>query len=117
MNGIVFYATQNYDHIVNFYSEIINCSTWLVQADCTVLQHGNMLLGFCQRERTDACGIICFYYPTRDDVDRMYEKLEDRAQSSPRENPQYEIYHFFATDPDGRTIEFQCFDRQMPGVN
>ena len=117
MNGIIFYGTEKYDDILTFYCDVVKCKTWLVQSDCTVLQHGNLLLGFCRRDHTDACGIICFYYPSRDDVDRMYDALKASAQSPPKENPKYEIYHFFATDPDGRMIEFQCFDMQMPEVN
>jgi histidyl-tRNA synthetase len=35
--------------------------------------------------------------------------FEAQAVSSPRENSKYRIYHFYARDPEGRSIEFQSF--------
>lgn len=110
MNGIVFFATRQLATIEAFYLQRIKCSSWLKQADCTILQHGNLLFGFCQRDRADVAGMICFVYPRRSDVDSMYAQLLDIAGTEPQANPKYEIYHFFATDPDGRTIECQAFD-------
>lgn len=109
MSGIVFFGTENHDAVVEFYVEEVGCTEWLDQPGCTILQHGHMLVGFCEREETDDCGIVTFYYDDRADVDRMYERLEDRARDEPHENEQYDIYQFFAEDPDGRTVEFQAF--------
>jgi len=39
----------------------------------------------------------------------MYDRLDDRAHGSPEVNEQYDIYQFFADDPEGRTLEFQTF--------
>ena len=82
---------------------------WLEQADCVILKHGNLLLGFCDREELDTCGMITFFYPMRAEIDAMYEKFRDSAKDKPRENEKYDIYHFFAEDPEKRTIEFQAF--------
>lgn len=82
---------------------------WLEQEDCIILSHGNLLLGFCDRESPEINGMITFFYPSKEDVDAMYEMLSHIATSEPKENEKYEIYQFFAQDPEGRVIEFQAF--------
>ncbi len=109
MAGLVFFATENHDELVRFYCDELDCTVWLDQPGCTILQHGHMLLGFCDRDETDECGIVTFYYDDREAVDRMYDRLRGRADGEPVENEEYDIYQFFATDPDGRTLEFQTF--------
>ena len=39
----------------------------------------------------------------------MYEMVSHIATSEPKKNEKYEIYQFFAQDPEGRVIEFQAF--------
>lgn len=109
MSGIVFNSTKNLKGIEKFYREKLNMKLWLRQEDCIILKHGNLLLGFCQRDKVDSDGIITFFYKTRDEVDEMYRKLKEIAASEPLENEKYEIYQFFASDPEGRTLEFQTF--------
>ena len=36
--------------------------------------------------------------------------LASVADDDPRYNESYEIYQFFATDPEGRTVEVQTFE-------
>lgn len=112
--GIVFLRTLQPELIKDFYVHRIGCDIWLEQSGCFILQHGNMLLGFCHREETDTSGIYTFFYTSRDGVDRMYENMKDIADGPPRDNPQYHIYHFYGTDPEGRTIEFQYFNHTIP---
>ena len=109
MAGIVFYKTTKYHDIVTFYRNTVGMEVWLTQADCTILKHGNFLLGFCQRDSADTCGIITFYYDDRKEVDKMYVKLKDLALDKPKINDKYQIYQFFIHDPEGRTVEFQYF--------
>ena len=131
MSGIIFLGTRDLEAILKFYEREIGAWIWLRQADCVVLEHGNMLFGFCQRDRCDLGGILTFFYPTQEDVDARYHRFRDRAVEVPRVNgkhgtaapgvnekygtvppginEKYGIYHFFATDPEGRTIEFQHF--------
>jgi len=35
--------------------------------------------------------------------------LKDIALFEPKDNPDYKIYHFFAKDTEGRSIDFQYF--------
>lgn len=109
MSGIVFFATESLDEIVDFYVERVGAKRWLEQPDCTILQYDNMLFGFCEREEADTEGTIAFVSETKRDVDAMYEDLADVARGAPAENDRYRIYQFFATDPDGRMVEFQTF--------
>ena len=104
------------DGIRNFYCEKIGAKLWLDQGGCTILSHGNLLLGFCEREEIDTQGVITFFYETREEVDQMYETLEDLAQGYPKKNERYRIYQFFAKDPEGRTVEIQCFLHPLPSM-
>ena len=109
MAGIIFLKTMNLQTIKDYYISMIGMELWLEQADCIVLKHGNMLLGFCAREEVDNNGIITFVYRAKNDVDRMYDKFRDDAEDKPKENAKYRIYHFFTRDPEQRNVEFQCF--------
>lgn len=107
--GIIFFRTENLDEIVQFYTERLDMVVWLEQKGCTILNHGNLLLGFCQKDVADTEGVITLFFETREDVDRMYERLEDISTTVPSENDNYKIYQFYATDLEGRTLEFQSF--------
>ncbi len=113
MNGIIFFKTKKLDVLKQFYLEMVGCEIWLEQADCCILKFGNLLFGFCDRENIDNCGMITFFYETKDEVDSMYNKFTSIAQDKPKMNPKYRIYHFFAKDPEDRIIEFQWFEKRM----
>jgi catechol 2,3-dioxygenase-like lactoylglutathione lyase family enzyme len=114
MAGIVFFATEDEDRAVEFYREKVGAEVWLEQDGCTILQHDEFKFGFCERDRTEDCGILTFYYDDRAGVDECYDRLADLAEEPPVKNEQYEIYHFFLEDPDGRTVEFQTFLHPLP---
>lgn len=84
-------------------------TVWLKQADCIILRFENMLVGFCQRDSGECEGLITFNYDSKDHVNEIYEKFKDIATDPPKENEKYQIYNFFAKDPEGRNIEFQTF--------
>lgn len=109
MSGILFFRTRHLQAITEFYQSIVGCSPWLDQTQCTILQHGNLLLGFCTADTSDIQGMITFFYPQKEGVDTLYNRLRERAETEPRENNHFNIYHFFARDPEGRSIEFQSF--------
>lgn len=109
MTGITFFATTAHDDVVEFYRDRLGAEEWLVQPDCTVLRYDNMLFGFCDREEAETDGILTFVVDDRAAVDAAHERLADVARGPPRENDRYEIYQFFADDPEGRAVEVQCF--------
>lgn len=113
MTAIVFYATENHDAVIDFYRETMGATIEIEQPDCTILRYDNLLFGFCARDETDDCGILTFVYPDRNGVDDAHERLVESTaatvRDAPHENERYDIYQFFAEDPDGRTIECQAF--------
>ena len=113
MTGIVFFNTLQLDDLTEFYTQRIEAELWMDQTDCLIFRHGKFLFGFCQREKSETCGILTFVYPNRDGVDRMYERFQNEALDAPKENPRYPIYNFFARDPEGRMIEFQMFTGEV----
>ncbi len=109
MAGIVFFKTTMLEELTRFYVDEVGCRLWMDQTDCRIFRHGSFLFAFCQRDKAETDGILTFFYPERQTVDRIYDHFRDRALGKPRMNPSYPIYNFFATDPEGRTIEFQYF--------
>jgi catechol 2,3-dioxygenase-like lactoylglutathione lyase family enzyme len=114
MGGIVFFRTRDLEAMRAFYVGEAGCRLWLDQGACLIFRHGNLLLGFCEGEKAEGAGIITFFYEEKEAVDRMYEKLEASAAAHPAMNEKFRIYHFFARDPEGRTVEFQYFDHALP---
>ena len=116
MAGIIFLRTENLDETIQFYTERLGMVVWLEQKGCTILNHGNLLLGFCQKDVCETEGVITFFSEAREDVDKMYSELQDIATTIPVENDTYKIYQFYATDPEGRTLEFQSFLHQLKPI-
>jgi len=116
MAGIVFFKTKNLDLIRDFYLSTIGMEPWLDQKDCVIMQHGNLLLGFCDRNTIDQQGMITFFFRSIEEVDSVYKKLKPISTTEPTENEKYSIYQFFANDPEGRILEFQCFLHPLPPI-
>lgn len=114
--GIIFFRSTALKASSEFYRERIGCELWLDQGGCHILKYRNMIFGLCDREKADTQGMITFVYESREDVDAIYSKLSDIADSPAKDNADYRIYHFFAKDPEGRAIEFQYFWDSMPEV-
>ncbi len=109
MSGILFLRTRARDRLRAFYRDTLGMDLWLEQAECTLLKSGNLLLGFCDGETAETAGLITFFYAGRQGVDDAYRKMKSTARKAPAENERYNIYHFFAEDPEGRPLEFQAF--------
>lgn len=113
MSGIVFLKTGILEHLKTFYTDAVGCQLWLEQADCALFRHGNFIFGFCQRETSDAGGLLTFFYENREEVDRMYDRFRAVAVAQPSYSDKYRIYQFYAHDPEGRMLEFQYFDHPV----
>jgi hypothetical protein len=116
VSGLVFLATERHDAVVDFYCDRVGFDRWLDQPGCTILAHDEFRVGFCDRDRTDDCGILTVVYETRDEVDAAHDRLRDVARGPPTDNDEYDIYQFFADDPDDRTLEVQTFRHETPPV-
>lgn len=112
--GIIFFRTGDLAEIDDFYTNKIGCTLWLDQDSCRIYQHGNLLFGFCESGKSEKQGIITFFYKETKEVDAMYEKLKNIADKKPIHNKRYNIYHFYAKDPEGRNVEFQSFEHEIP---
>ncbi len=116
MAGIVFLKTGTRDRIVTFYQNVMGMTSWLEQEGISILRHENLLVGFVQSdtyEHRDDGSLVTFFYPGREDVDRVYARLKTHAEGSPRENQVYRIYNFYARDPEGRRFEVQTFLHEL----
>ena len=109
VSGIIFFKTRKLEELKAFYMKQIGCQLWMDQGNCLIFKFGNMLFGFCQRDKADLDALITFFYERKSDVDRAYKKFKKIAVSPPVQNKNYPIYNFFAQDPEGRMIEFQYF--------
>ncbi|MFB6118686.1 VOC family protein [Halosegnis sp.] len=109
-DGITFFRTGNRQVVVAFYRDRLGCTVWREQPDCTIIRDGSYALGFCARDPIETAGCLTFLRSDRAAVDAAHESLADVADDAPRFNDEYDIYQFFATDPEGRTIEVQTFE-------
>jgi nitroreductase len=113
MSGLIFLPTSDLRATLSFYKSKLGMKLWLDQGDCAVLQHGNLLLGFCERSGESFNGIITLFYETREEIDAIYQTLRDIAEGAPKETEAYKIYHFYARDLEDRRIEFQTFLHEL----
>ena len=120
MAGIIFFTTRDLETIKDFYLNEVGAKAWLSQPDIEILAHDNFIFGFHLQNSVSKDVMLTFFYRTNDEVDVMYQRLKDIATSAPKVSTKYNIYHFFAKDPEGRSIEFQHFLHDVPpieGVN
>ena len=108
MAGLIFLRTNELEMIVEFYKEL-GMSSWIQQEGIEILSHGNFLVGFQSSTELDKDCLLTFFYKDEKRVNEMYSQFEDIATTTPKINSRYNIYNFFATDPEGRKIEFQAF--------
>jgi len=113
MSGIVFLKTKMLNKLVTFYEKEIGCDIWMQQEDCVIFRHGNFIFGFCQRDSADTGGLVTFFFESLSEVDNYYERFKKIADAPPKQNDKYNIYHFFADDPEGRKVEFQYFNNPV----
>lgn len=110
-SGITFLRVASLDRSHRFYSGDLGLALVLDQGGCRIyrLVEGSFL-GVCERPEPIGSNVVLTF--VSDDVDGWYEKMAAAGvdlDGPPRENPAYRIYHFFATDPDGHTLEVQRF--------
>ena len=118
MSGIVFFRTAQRDTVVSFYTDRLGFDLWLEQdGGCTILSYDTLLVGFCDADETETDGILTVVLDDEGAVDDLYTALSDVARGPPETNDAFDIYQFFATDPDGRTVEVQTFRHRIPPIN
>lgn len=110
---IVFLGTNDLEKTHEFYQDILGLPLYKDQGLCRIYDiEGGGKIGFCEHMGVSVSGkspIITFL---TDDVDGVYKKLLKKGvkiEKEPGLNPKFNIYHFFATDPNGYFVEIQRF--------
>lgn len=78
---------------------------------------GGGYLGLCQSDGPLAADDRLILTFVTEQVDEWHTRLEAQGAPTdgpPRENSRYQIYHFFARDPDGYRLEVQRFLHPFP---
>jgi catechol 2,3-dioxygenase-like lactoylglutathione lyase family enzyme len=109
---ISFYPSQDLAATRAFYEEVLGLKLARDQGSCLIFQvTETAFLGFCNHlEPIESPAFIITL--VLDNVDGVYRRLLQRhilIDASPTLNEKYQIYHFFALDPNGYKVEVQRF--------
>ncbi len=114
IDAIHFYKAYDLDNVRRFYGDALSLKLYKDQGSCLIYDmNGHGKIGFCTHHpkfRADST-CITFVYERKEDVERMHQHLKTRAKDvgRPALNDKLKIYHFFAKDFEGHTLEFQTF--------
>jgi len=111
---IHFYKTYDLTAVRRFYGDVLGLTLYKDQGKCLIYDlDGHGKIGFCTHHPAHHANSTCiaFVYERKIEVERMYERLKTEVSSitQPKLNDEFKLYHFFAEDPDGHTLEFQVF--------
>lgn len=111
--AITFLPTLDLDRTASFYRDQVGWPEVLDQGSCRIFRIVNgAYIGFCQSETPAAEPNRIVITLVADDVDATYARwsaAEVPTDGTPRENPVFRIYHFYAQDPNGYRLEVQRF--------
>lgn len=111
---IVFLYVADLDRSTTFYRDVLGFPLVLDQGSCRIFQStATSYVGVCtiRPEKVGVAGALLTF--VTEDVDVWHDKLVAAGTTitrGPQSNPDYQIYNFFAEDPDGNHIEVQRFD-------
>jgi catechol 2,3-dioxygenase-like lactoylglutathione lyase family enzyme len=110
-SGITFLRVADLERSHRFYSADLGLTLVLDQGGCRIYRlTESAFLGVCERPGPVGSNVIVTF--VTEDVDGWHERVAAAGvepDGPPRDNPDYRIYHFFVTDPDGHTLEVQRF--------
>lgn len=107
-----FYPCLDINQTTHFYLEMIGLTLYQDQGKARIFDTGYGYLGFCQYDYSDLATQTCISFNLKDQesVDQYYKDLKNKGievMTSPQKHPQFEVYSFFARDPNGYKLEFQ----------
>ena len=118
---ITFMRTDDLEKTTDFYQDIMKCPLVVDQGLCRIFQiTKESYIGFCVHEFLEkGSENICltFVCSSKKEVDDTYELLKEKEvklREPPKENKKFNIYNFFASDPNGITVEVQYFLHPFP---
>lgn len=107
---VVFFSCRSLQATDEFYLQRLGMKLWHTQPGCHIYDSGYGYLGFVEKSqvRLPEYSCISLNCGSREEVDRMYQKLKEQPSVTvPRQHPVFDVYSFFLKDPDGYTVEFQ----------
>ncbi|HHT84448.1 MAG: VOC family protein [Bacillota bacterium] len=112
---IAFLGTKDLDATHEFYSSVLGLDLVVDQNACRIYKvPGGGFIGFCEHLEVCRAGRAPILTFVTEEVDEVYEKFMQsgvKVTSEPKSNEKYGIYHFFAQDPQGYTVEIQYFEK------
>ncbi|MFW5697050.1 MAG: VOC family protein [Fimbriimonadaceae bacterium] len=110
---ITFLPTPDMEATHRFYHDICGFELELDQGVCRIYKTTHRaFVGFCQCDEMKPEGNRVVLTIVSDEVDRWYELLTSNGvetDGEPRKNDKIKIYHFYAKDPNGYSVEVQSF--------
>ncbi|MBR6800495.1 MAG: VOC family protein [Eubacteriaceae bacterium] len=110
----VFFPSADINVTKDYYHNILGLPIYKDLGNTVWFDTGYGYVAFVEYspKRPPASGMcISFNLPTKEDVDDMYDILRGRdvigLKEPPKKHPQFPVYSFFLSDPDGYTLEYQ----------
>lgn len=115
---ITFVPVADLARSVDFYEQVLLLRPVLDQGGIKIFAvAGGGFIGLCESDGPLAADDRLILTFVTDEVDAWHTRLESQGvatDGAPRENERYQIYHFFARDPDGYRLEIQRFLHPFP---
>lgn len=111
--GITFLPTADLAATRRFYEDALGLTLRLDQKTCLIFEvTRESCFGFCQAEQalSPSDGVVLTL--VTDHVLEWHARLTERGiptDGPPRENPRFQIFHFYTSDPNGYLVEVQRF--------
>ncbi len=110
---ITFCYTDNLQRTAEWYERVLGLEMAVDQGSCRIYRvAGQSFIGFCEREAVGINHDDLILTLVTDDVDGWYDRLRSHraiVSGEPEYNEEFDVYHFFARDPNGYRIEIQRF--------
>lgn len=110
--SITFFPSQDLQATKRFYQDSLGLELVRDQGSCLIFKVSSTgYVGFCEHlKASEQPGVIITL--VLDNVDELYQQLFAQGvpiEAPPSLNEQYQIYHFFARDPNAYRLEIQRF--------
>ncbi len=113
-DGLVpFFGVSDLERTHHFYGETLGLPLYKDQGVCRIYEViPGAYVGFCSHHPAvppEFSPMITLLTPSVDQAHRQLVEAGVAVDGEPRVNPRFNIYHFFARDPDGYKVEIQRF--------
>lgn len=115
---IPFYPVHDLAATRDFYHREVGLELEREEARCLIFRAAGGHLGFCLFDGPLPDHEALTLSLVAEDVDLLYQRLRQLGvdtEQPPRRNEHYQVYHFFARDPDGYRVEFRRFIAPLHG--